>query len=502
MRAPGGGPSLPAVSAGTVVVVGLGPAGADLVSPAAAAALAAVAPEARFLRTARHPAAAVAEGAVSFDDIYEREPDFDAVYRAIVDRLEEEAARRGRIVYAVPGSPRVGEASVELLVGRGGPAVDVVPAMSFLDLVWDRLGIDPLRASPRVIDASEFAVAAAGDRGPLVVAQCWSAALLSDIKLAAGDSAPATAVVLHHLGLPDEAVLEVAWEDLDRSLAPDHLTTVWVPRLAAPVAAELVRLEELVRTLRQRCPWDRAQTHSSLTRHLLEESYEVIEAIENLEEAGDTESADAYAHLEEELGDLLFQVYFHSVLGAEEGQFDLATVARGIHDKLVGRHPHVFGDVTVDSAEAVVTNWERIKAAEKGRQSLMDGIPAHLPALHHAAKIQRKAASVGFDWDSAAGPLAKVEEELGEVRQEASTAPAGPVAPAALTHEVGDLLFAVVNAARHLGVDPEAALRASSAEFRRRFVAMERLAAEAGTPLEGLDLAALDALWERAKAGA
>lgn len=478
-----------------VVVVGLGPAGPELLSRAAVEALEAVPPDRRFLRTRRHPAAAAVEAAHSFDDLYESAERFDAVYAAIVEALVDEAGR-GPLVYAVPGSPRVGEATVEMLVDRLGEAVAVVPAMSFLDLVWDRLGVDPVRVGAKIVDATEFAVAAAGESGPLVVAQCWNPSLLSDIKLVVDDEAPATAVLLHHLGLDDEVVLEVGWAELDRALTPDHLTSVWIPELAAPVAAELVRLEELVRTLRQRCPWDREQTHASLTRHLLEESYEVIEAIENLEERP---SADAYGHLEEELGDLLFQVYFHSVLGAEEGQFSLADVARGVHDKLVGRHPHVFGDVEVDSAEQVMTNWERIKTAEKGRQSIMEGIPAHLPALHYAAKVQRKAASVGFDWDGVEGPMAKIAEELEEVRREIGAGGAGPVAAPALTHELGDLLFAVVNVARHVGVDPEAALRRSTAEFRRRFSLMEAMAAEDGIDLDGLDLAGLDSLWERAK---
>src|SRR5207248_762564 len=169
---------------------------------------------------------------------------------------------------------------------------------------------------------------------------------------------PPSATVLHHLGLPEESVREVPWEELDRGAAPDHLTSLWIPVVAAPVAAELVRFAELVRTLRARCPWDREQTHETLTRHLLEETYEVLEAIEGL--------PGSYPHLEEELGDLLFQVVFHATLAAEEGEFTLADVARGIHDKLVRRHPHVFGDAAADTADDVVALWEEIKRAEKG----------------------------------------------------------------------------------------------------------------------------------------
>jgi tetrapyrrole methylase family protein/MazG family protein len=221
------------------------------------------------------------------------------------------------------------------------------------------------------------------------------------------------------------------------------------------VAREVARFDELVRTLRERCPWDREQTHRSLTRHLLEETYEVLEAIEALPEPepeADGEGVDhaggaAFDHLEEELGDLLFQVVFHAVLAAEEGHFNLADVARGIHDKLVHRHPHVFAGVQADTPAQVVTNWEQIKRDEKGRASLMDGLGS-LPSLLYAHKVQRKAASVGLD------PMPAGEEGLGAD------------------------LFVLVDRARREGVDPEAALRATAGRFRDRFRVAEALAAE------------------------
>jgi tetrapyrrole methylase family protein/MazG family protein len=287
-------------------------------------------------------------------------------------------------------------------------------------------------------------------------------------------------------------VRSVAWNDLDREIEPDHLTTLWIPELAAPVGAELVRFHELVRTLRVACPWDREQTHASLKRHLLEESYEVLDAIDAID-GGDADAG--FAELEEELGDLLFQVVFHSVLGAEEGRFTLADVARGIHDKLVYRHPHVFAAVEVDGTDAVLANWEELKAAEKSRASLMEGIPSALPALAYAAKVQKRAASVGFDWDDVAGALPKIAEELGELVEVLSE-------PDDAAEELGDLLFAVVNVARHLGVDAEGALRAATAKFRARFEGVELLAADRGLALRSLDMAALDALWDEVKASA
>ncbi len=439
-----------------VVVVGLGPAGPELLTGAARDAIEAALPADRFLRTTRHPAATAVAGATSFDDVYDGAAHQEDVYPAIVERLVSaaQAAAGGRVLYAVPGSPRVAERSVDLLLADARVDVEVVVGLSFLDLAWARLGVDPLQEGVRLVDGARFAVDAAGSSGPLLISHCSDRAVLSEVKLAVAEPPPATSngtgpvTVLQRLGLPDEAVFELAWDDLDRRVEPDHLTSLWVPVLGAPVAAEVVRLEELVRRLRDECPWDREQTHRSLTRHLLEESYEVLEAIEAL----DPDAGAGYDHLEEELGDLLFQVAFHARLAAEAGQFTLADVARNVHDKLVGRHPHVFGDVAVAGADDVVRNWEQLKKAEKGRASVMDGIPGNLPALLYAAKVQRKAASLGIDPDANGATEAPASEE-----------------------ELGQALYALVGLARRLGVDAESALRAATARARD-----EAMAAEAG----------------------
>jgi tetrapyrrole methylase family protein / MazG family protein len=490
-----------------VTVVGLGPGRPGLVTAEALAAIEST--PVRWLRTSRHPSASTVAGARSFDHLYESAATLEEVYSGIVDALVESATTEGSVVYAVPGSPSVAERSVELL--RADPRVEtvVLPGVSFADLAFERLGTDPLAAGVRVVDGHRFITEVAGSRGPFLVGQCDSVKVLSDVKLAIStvlDLAVDESVrvtVLKHLGLPDEAVSVVPWEDLDREVEPDHLTSLWLPRLSLPFAADFVRLEELARTLRERCPWDRAQTHQSLTRYLLEESYEALEAIEELGPDGA-----GYEHLEEELGDVLFQVVFHSVLAAEEGQFELADVARNVHDKLISRHPHVFGDVEVTTAEEVNRNWEQIKRREKGRASVMDDVPRDLPALLYAHKIQRKAASAGFDWEGAEGALPKISEELSELAEaiaaDTSNAPQDTVSPraeGAVRDELGDLLFAVVNVARHLKVDPEAALREATAKFRRRFMAVEALAAERGSDVSDLELAQLDLLWEEVKAG-
>ena len=466
-----------------VVVAGLGPGDPGLLTSAVVDAIARI-PN-RFVRTTRHPSAPAVEPCRSFDGVYESAAVIEEVYAAIADAVVEAAVAHGEVLYAVPGSPLVAERSVELLAADPRVEVEVLPGLSFLDLAWTRLGIDPLATGVRLVDGRRFAVEAAGERGPLLVAQCDSRQVLSDIKLAlAGDGPEVT--VLQRLGCAGEAVFTVAWAELDRSFPPDHLTCLWIPSLAAPVAHELVQFAELVATLRRRCPWDREQTHQSLTRHLLEETYETLEAIEALGPGGAGSE-----HLEEELGDLLFQVVFHATLAAEEGQFTLADVARGIHDKLVHRHPHVFGTVAAETAGQVMANWEQIKKEEKGRASIMEGIPGHLPSLLYAHKVQRKAASVGFDWPDVEGALPKIAEEADELVAAAGGAEAA--------EELGDLLFAVVNVARHLELDPEAALRAATAKFRDRFVAVERLAAGRGLGLADLDLPGLDALWDEVK---
>jgi tetrapyrrole methylase family protein / MazG family protein len=433
-----------------VVVVGLGPAGPDLLTTAAVDALAAT-PH-RYVRTTRHPAAAAVAGAVSFDSIYDSAAGLDEVYAGIVDALAEAASEHGTVAYAVPGSPLVAERTVELLRTDERVELRLVPALSFLDLAWAALGVDPVAEGVRVVDGRRFAVEAAGERGPLLVAQCDNRQVLSDIKLTV-DGPMADVIVLQRLGLPDQSVTTVAWADLDREVEPDHLTSVYLPAGAPPVAREVARFAELVRTLRARCPWDKEQTHRTLTRHLLEETYEVLEAIEALPLDVEAEDAgDRFDHLEEELGDLLFQVVFHATLGAEEGWFTLADVARGIHDKLVHRHPHVFADVQADTPAQVITNWEQIKRDEKGRSSIMDGIGDGLPSLLYAHKVQRKAESAGVT------PV--IDED-------------GP----------GAELFALVDRCRRADVDPEAALRATAARFRDRFQAAEAAAATAGVPI-------------------
>ncbi|HTC14135.1 MAG TPA: nucleoside triphosphate pyrophosphohydrolase [Chthoniobacterales bacterium] len=249
------------------------------------------------------------------------------------------------------------------------------------------------------------------------------------------------------------------------------------------MSSPLDRLRDIVAQLRspEGCPWDREQTHQSLKPHLIEECYELIDAID----AGDDRE------LKEELGDLLLQVVLHSQMAFEEKRFDLDEVATVIADKLVNRHPHVFGETRLPDSAAVLRQWEVIKRAEKQeRRSALDGVPKGLPALARAQKVQTKAAQVGFDWNEADGALAKVREELSEVES----------APESDLHEeIGDLLFALVNFARKEDLDAEQLLNQATTKFAARFQGMERLAEERSVEFVSLPLAQKDLLWEEAK---
>jgi MazG family protein len=237
------------------------------------------------------------------------------------------------------------------------------------------------------------------------------------------------------------------------------------------------------------CPWDREQTLESLKTYIIEEAYEVVDAI--------TDSGSPM--LVGELGDLLFQIVFAAQIATERGLFDIDDVCRGIHAKMVRRHPHVFGDVEVQSASDVVRNWEAIKANEPRDGGALGGVPRHLPALLKALRITEKAAALGFDWERTVDVVAKLEEEVGELKEQL-TAGRDAGSQTGVREELGDVLFVMANLARQIGVDPEAALQGANGKFARRFAAMEDEAQRRGVHLAALGAAQLDALWNQVKA--
>jgi MazG family protein len=274
-------------------------------------------------------------------------------------------------------------------------------------------------------------------------------------------------------------------EEITRAVLEKALTGHPEVEVVMGRRARGARLLELVRVMARLrgpdgCPWDAEQTHETLVKYLLDETYELLEAIE----------AGAPDDIAEELGDLLLQVVFHAQMAADAGTFDIDDVAGRLVAKLVNRHPHVFGDVEVEGATEVVANWETIKDHEKGRTSVLEGVPEALPALAYAHKLQKRAGKIGFDWEGAEGPAAKVREELAEVEG---------AKPDDIEEEVGDLLFAAVALGRQLGVDAETALRKAARKFRDRLARMEASAKERGTALKDLNADELDKLWSEAK---
>ena len=448
-----------------------------------------------FIRTTRHPSAQLVKNATSFDDEYEKHDKFEDVYRAIADKLIAAAQQHENILYVVPGSPLVLEHTVQLLLQSNAVTTTLIPAMSFLDVAWNVLQIDPVDAGVRMIDGHRFAELAAGYTGPLLVAQCHANWVMSNIKLAhESASGEEPVIILHHLGLVDQKIIHTTWQNLDREIEPDHLTSIFIPKLSEPIAGELAKLHNLARILREQCPWDEKQTHDSLVRYLIEETYEVVDAINELDP--NNESTDE--KFIEELGDLLYQVEFHAIIAEQQGRFSIADVARSIHEKLVRRHPHVFGDVQVDDAEAVVTNWDAIKQQERGAvsdKSVFDGVANSSPSLMYSTKLQKRAAEFGFDWPDSNGASAKITEELAEL----SKAIESKQDPSEIALELGDVLFSVVNLSRHLGVDAETALRSAANKFRDRFQSVVALSEQRNIDLTRCSLAQLDELWEFVK---
>ena len=513
--------------AGRVVVVGLGPAGVDHLLPAARAALERL--DVRYVRTRRHPTVVQleADGITfeSFDHLYDVATDLDAAYRTMVATLLDGLAKYGEIAYAVPGNPAVAERTVALLheaSGRGELAVEMVAGLSFADLAWVRVGVDPMDTQARVVDGRDIERAELA--GPLLIAQCDSRFVLSDVKLSLLEHLdPATPItVLQRLGLSDERVITVALEELDRGVEPDHLTSLFVNTGGVTAAVDITRLLRLAKRLRDPggCPWDAEQTHRSLTRYLLEEAYEVVEAVEAIATSPASaldpsavpsadpsaahpgtpgSSAQQRAALADELGDLLYQVVFHAVIAEETGEFTMADIARGIHDKLVRRHPHVFGAVDAATSGDVMRNWEQIKKEEKGTSSIVAGITPGLPALLYTHKLFRKAASVGLDPGNRAEALDRIEAAVNRLRAGSSTtADSGEhehESDVEIERDLAVLLAAAVVLARAGGVDAESALRGWAARYRGRFEAMERLAIGRGLDLAALEPPAVAALW-------
>ncbi len=487
-----------------ITVVGLGPGDASLLTVGAHAKLSAA--DTVWVRTLRHPTLeqlSLGEKARSLDYLYNSLPSVEEVYRSIAQTLIHSAQEKAgtEVVYAVPGSPGTGERSVAILreMARvAGVELQVLPGVSALEAAFVELGVDPLAHGMQTVDAPELAHLLDARPGvvtqflnptlPLLVSGIWQHGLASSVKLFLMSIYPADwQVQLVRAGL-GETPVGVLLEDLDRGARVDHLTTLYVPPVALDEPGpHFYQLTHITARLRGPggCPWDREQTHASLTRYILEEAYETVEAIEK----GDP------AALEEELGDLLLQVSLQSEVANVESDFDIGDVVRGLTAKLVRRHPHVFGQVRAETASEVLANWQDIKRGEKAERgekdtSALDGVPAALPALARAQSISSRAAKTGFDWQDVEEVWQKVREEIAEVEE---------AKPQDRLEELGDLLFVLVNWARFNKLEAEEALRLATLKFERRFRELEHRARASGRDIRQLTAGELDDIWNEVK---
>lgn len=478
-----------------ITIVGLGPGNPALLTRQAWHFLSSV--KEVYLRTSRHPVVrGLPAGLIvhSFDSLYEEDCGFEAVYEAITTRLLELGKRPNGVLYAVPGHPMVGEATVASLIARApaeGVPVQLVDGVSFIEPVLTALKVDAM-AGLQVADALDLAVShhpKLSPDMPALLGQLFSRDLASDVKLTLMNQYPDEHQVflVHGAGSEDQELEVLPLYAIDRSKKIAHLTCLFVPPL--PQASSLASFQETVARLRGPggCPWDQQQSHQSLTPGLVEELAEVVDALD----------ADDMEALCEELGDLLLHIVMQAQIATEEGVFTMADVIAGIEAKIRRRHPHVFGDVQVTSVEQVFATWDAIKENEgkpKSMASALDGIPISLPALSRADAYSRKAGKAGFDWPSMEKLVARVQEKMEELL--AATTVDEQVA------EMGDLLFTIVNWARWLRIDSETALRMAIRRFRQRFMALESAARLKGVQVADLETDEIHRLWREDRFGA
>ncbi len=456
---------------GDLIVVGLGPGDASLLTVDARDTIAA-APEV-WLRTARHPTVAGLPAGPryeSFDDVYEREPSFDAVYETIVARVLALAARPEGVVYAVPGHPLFGEATVRSLLLRApesGVTMSIIAGVSFVDTIATALGLDPLNDGLLILDALSLD----GRRSlvperPTIVAQVYDRRAASQAKLALLNAYPPEHPVriVRGAGTGTGGIIETTLAQLDHEDAFDHLATLYLPPVAL---TENVRsfegLRAVVAQLRSPdagCPWDLEQTHETLKRYLIEEAYEALDALDSGEPH----------KLAEELGDLLMQVVLQAQVAEDGDEFVIEDVIASITAKLVRRHPHVFGDVQVEGSADVLRNWDALKKEERGDAPLLDAVPKAMPALAQAQSVQSRASKAGL------GPVLVTPDAVTQLLRDLTSSTNATTAA-----HLGDLLFGIVALARDRGLDAEESLRVAVRRFRDEVGAAERAAID-GSP--------------------
>lgn len=451
-----------------------------------------------FLRTKEHPVVRELEQEgleyKSFDDIYEENEQFADVYKKIVDELFKEAVDKN-IVYAVPGHPLVAERTVQLLLEQGkqmGVTIDLAGGQSFLDALFQSVLVDPIEGF-QLLDGTDLKKSDIQLTQHIVIGQVYDQFIASNVKLELMEILPDTyeIYIVENAGSATEYVKKIPLYMLDHGFSVSNLTSLYIP----PVTDEQILyknfhyLRQVVATLRSPdgCPWDREQTHQSLKKYLIEEAYELLEAIDEEDDE----------HMVEELGDVLLQVMLHAQIGEDEGYFTIDDVIETITSKMIRRHPHVFGEVTVDSVDEVLSNWDNIKRNQEGREkhTLFSDLKKGLPAVMQAYELQKMAKKIGFDWQEIEPVIEKVKEELDEWLLEIKK----DQNKDQMELEFGDLLFSMVNLARFLSIHPEEALIRTNQKFIRRMHYIEDKVKEAGKQFSDYTLDELDAFWNEAK---
>lgn len=450
-----------------------------------------------YFRTEKHPTVDFLkdEGIKfeSYDHAYEKYDSFDDVYKYIAEDLITKIKDDEDLIYAVPGHPLVAEKSVINLIElckENNIQYEVLPAVSFVDAMMEALQVDPIEGV-KIIDAFDMKNQILDKRVGTIITQVYNNFIASEVKLRLleGYEDDTEIIFVRAAGVEGlESIRKIPLYELDWQEDIDYLTSIYIPKDLGN-KKDFQDLLDIIETLRNPggCPWDREQTHESLKSALLEECYEVIDAIEN-------EDEDA---LIEELGDVLLQVVFHASIGKEDGYFDIMDVIGGISNKMINRHPHVFGNEEANTSEQVLVNWDEIKKEEKGIKTLteeMQNIAKSLPATTRAYKVQKKAKKVGFDWDDVNCAMDKVKEELNEIKEVYNCED-----KSIIEGEVGDLLFACINVARFLEVDGELALDKTIKKFIKRFSYIENEAIKNNKNLKDMTLEEMDKLWEEAK---
>jgi len=450
-----------------------------------------------YVRTLDHPVLKeLAEEGIqfeSFDGVYEKHDDFAPVYKEIAESLIS-LAQHESIMYAVPGHPLVAEQTVQHLIeaNRDGQVnLKIEGGQSFLDPIFGALQIDPIEGF-QLLDGTSFTLHDINMRQHVLIAQVYDMFSASEVKLTLMEKYDAEYLVtiVTAAGSQHESLRTVPLYELDQAVELNNLTTVYVPPVkeAEQALREWTTFRQIIATLRgpNGCPWDKKQTHESLKKYLLEEAHEFLAAIDD---------EDDFA-IVEELGDVLLQVFLHAQIGEDDGYFTLEDVLASISEKMIRRHPHVFGDVSVEDADEVITNWEAIKAQEKGERpvKLLDGEYRATSSLQTAYNYQKKAAKVGFDWPDTEGNWAKFEEEWKEFRAEVEQGTAS-----SRLDEFGDVLFTLVNIARVYKISPEEAMLHANEKFARRFGHVEERVMQESKDFAVYTLEQLDAFWNEAK---